>query len=501
MQHALTRTLTLGSLLSFALVACSGDSGNEDDTSGASASITVSTSITASGATEATGTSVTATGSGSTSTTGPEKFDLGDDTIPGCSGDGACNLLDILFVIDNSGTMGEEQGNLAANFPLLVERLGELKDSKGKLISADINMMVTTTDMGHPACAVFQKEDYTPAKGGPINTPCTSRLERFTSLDGKKSIPDVCTSACPAPVAPDGPYIHYKVNGASNVAGDDIAGALSCIGLQGIDGCGYEAQLESMMQALNPGADWNKGASPFLRDGAVLAIVMVTDEADCSVLAPAGYDYFDDGNADNPTFNQYWSTDPKDSKRKVTSAVCWNGGVNCVDGDNDGVYENCTSSDKGVLHPSTDRYIKFLRDVLIVDQSKEVIMLGILGIPLVTAHNEKPPYEPIAGGVKDLVYRQWKDGAYPGGDILPGDTGTAASKQFEFGIGPGCTGQDGQGNFTGQAIPPVRIKEVCESLNSQDRIRCCMESICDDDFSPAIECLSGLLQETFAPTG
>ena len=119
-----------------------------------------------------------------------------------------------------------------------------------------------------------------------------------------------------------------------------------------------------------------------------------------------------------------------------------------------------------------------------------------LGIPEVTAHNPEPPYEPIEGGVKDLIYRQWNDA-----DILPGDGGTAASKQFEFGIGPGCTGKDGQGNYTGQAIPPLRIKEVCESLNDGDKIRCCMESICDDDFSPAIECLSGLLQETFAPQG
>ncbi|MEZ4451211.1 MAG: VWA domain-containing protein [Nannocystaceae bacterium] len=498
MRQTLTRSLPLGLLVSFALAACSGDSGNEDDSTSASASVTVTASITATGTTTMGTTSVTG---GSTSSTTAEKFDLGDDTIPGCSGDGACNLLDILFVIDNSGSMGEEQSNLAANFPLLVERLGELKDSKGKLISADINMMVTTSDMGHPACAPFNKPDYSAAKGAPQNIPCSSQLDRFTSLDGKKSIPEVCTNACPNGVAPMGPYIHYKVNGASNVAGDDISGALSCIGLQGIDGCGYEAQLESMMQALNPSAEWNKGASPFLRDGAVLAVVIVTDEADCSVLAPAGYDYFDDKNADNPGFNQYWATDPKDQKKKVTSSVCWNGGVNCIDGDNDGVYENCSSSDKGVLHPTTDRYIKFLRDVLLVSEKKEVLMLGILGIPIVTAHNDKPPYEPTAGGVKDLVYRQWKDGAYPAGDILPGDSGTAASKQFEFGIGPGCTGQDMQGNFTGQAIPPVRIKEVCESLNAQDRIRCCMESICDDDFSPAIECLSGLLQETFAPTG
>lgn len=69
------------------------------------------------------------------------------------------------------------------------------------------------------------------------------------------------------------------------------------------------------------------------------------------------------------------------------------------------------------------------------------------------------------------------------------------------GIGPGCTGEDGSGGFTGQAIPPVRIKEVCEALNTGDEIRCCMESVCDTDFSGALQCLAGLVAETFPPVG
>lgn len=477
-----------------------GDSGGAE-TEGA----TTSGGVTITGGITITGTSAAGSESDSTpttmSTTSP-KLDLSDDPeLPSCgSGDGKCNLLDLLFVIDNSGTMGEEQVNLAANFPLLIEQIAQIKDKKGNLINPDVNIMVTTTDMGHPGCTQFQKEDYVPAKGEPINTPCTDRLERFISLDKKKNIQSACTNACSG-VAPDGPFIRYKVNGTTNVPGDDVAGALSCIGLQGIDGCGYEGQLESMMQALNPDKAWNQGSFPFVREGAVLAIVMVTDEADCSVLAPAGYDYFDKGKAEDPTFSQYWNVDPAEGgKKEVTSAVCWNGGVNCVDADNDGIYESCTSADKGVLHSTTQRYVKYLRDVLIKQEDKEVIMLGILGVPEVTAHNEQPPYEPTAGGVHSLVYRRWKDGPYPGGDILPGDKG-AAYKEFEFGVGPGCTGTDGQGNFTGQAIPPVRIKEVCESLNEGDKIRCCIESICDDDFSNAIRCLSGLLEESFGPIG
>ena len=54
---------------------------------------------------------------------GEEVFDtLPDDDTPGgdgCATDGSCDKIDLLFIIDNSGTMGEEQINLAANFPAL----------------------------------------------------------------------------------------------------------------------------------------------------------------------------------------------------------------------------------------------------------------------------------------------------------------------------------------------------------------------------------------------
>jgi hypothetical protein len=74
-------------------------------------------------------------------------------------------------------------------------------------------------------------------------------------------------------------------------------------------------------------------------------------------------------------------------------------------------------------------------------------------------------------------------------------------KEFQFGIGPGCTGENGMGGFTGQAIPPVRVKEVCEALNEDDKIRCCIESVCDTDFSGAIGCLAGIIQTVFVPIG
>ena len=436
-------------------------------------------------------------------------LDLEETTGPGSgcgTGDGECNQVDLLFVIDNSGTMGEEQVNLSANFPLLIDRLQQLTNDEGELLHPDVNIMVTTTDLGHPTCTDFEPDGYEPKRGAPQDVACINRLDDFTGLEdvNPPMFPEACENGCPLPVEPADPFIHFEgIDGAiTNVPENDVKGALSCIGPQGINGCGFEAPLEAMMQAINPTAEWNQGATPFLRDGAILAIAIITDESDCSVRAPEGYAYFTDES--DPELSQYWEVNPQTGNIGLipTSAVCINAGVDCGVPDANGVYADCMSADNGVLH-SIDRYLGYLKDELIEEENKEVIMLGVLGVPVVTANADEPPFEPIAGGVDDLVYRQWRDGAYPAGDILPGDTQSAADKEYLFGIGPGCTGEDGQGGFTGQATPPIRIKEVCEALNDEenDRIRCCIESVCDTDFSDAMACLTGIIQEVVAPIG
>lgn len=435
-----------------------------------------------------------------------QRLDTPPDTDgPGCNADLECaSKVDLLFVIDNSGTMGEEQLNLARNFGYLVERL-ETLEVGGRPRPLDVNMMVTTSDFGNPACDAFREGG--PEKGAPVDTPCTDRLDRFRfeALDPPLFKEDVCTQACTTGAHPQDAFINFHTGtDATNVVGGDAAEALTCIGPQGVDGCGYEAPLESMLQALNEGACWNRpdptGCEmydrPFLRPDALLAIVIVTDEADCSVK---DYGIMNDGT---------WFEPNPNGTPRATSAVCWNAGVECDPPDGSGSYPNCRSRTDDLLQP-TSRYIDYLVGHLRDNRSKEVVMLGILGVPPVTAHADTPPFQPTAGGVFDLEYRDWRDGIHPDGDILPDDAAAgmdASSKQHEFGIGPGCTGEDPMGGFTGQAIPPVRIKEVCEGLNFTDgdgdeQVRCCIESICDTDFSAAINCLTGIIADVIPPPG
>jgi hypothetical protein len=206
----------------------------------------------------------------------------------------------------------------------------------------------------------------------------------------------------------------------------------------------------------------------------------------------------------------YQEVNPDNANNQASSAICWNAGVSCTGPDANGVYTNCTSINDQKLQP-IERYTQYLVDDLRENQQKEVIMLGILGVPLVTQYNPVAPFNPIAGGELDLVYRDWVDGTYPAGDILPleaADGVTAADKQFDFGIGPGCTGvPDIMGVSTGQATPNTRVMEVCHALDytddltGEEKIRCCITSICDSDFSPAIDCLTGIIGEAIVQPG
>jgi hypothetical protein len=445
----------------------------------------------------------------------------------GPCGDDTCGAtIDLLFVIDNSGSMGGHQLNLASNFPLLIDRLYNLEDSEGFPVTVDFNIMVTTTDVGHPLCTVWQKPDYTPARGAPISDGCNARINRFTGLnpDNPVVIEEACTQNCPVDVVPSDPFIHFS-GLSSNVPNDDPAAALSCLGPQGIDGCGYEAPLEAMLQALNPEACWNDPSQEhcqndpqwaglqrgFLRPNATLGIAILTDETDCSVQAPHGFSYFTDDET-------YWETNPEYGIEQSTAAVCRNAGVVCSGPDANGLYSNCSSNEAGDVLQPVSRYIDYLTWMK-EELGKEVVMLGIVGVPEVTEYSDTVPYHPIAGGVHDLVYRQWIEDIWPDGDILPEKWDLGVRRDhlvFDNGQQAwGCVNPDGftgahdpgqTGPSMGEALPPVRIKEVCESLdyvdaNGQEQIRCCLESICSPDFSAAINCLTGVIQTTIPPAG
>ena len=279
------------------------------------------------GTAEGSGGSSPVTSTSSSGPTTPPPDDSGDDPIldfgPGpCSDPLACvPAVDILFVVDNSRSMAEEQRTLARIAPTLVRGLLEPFTGFGEPI--DTQVMVTTTDVGNPLCTPFQPPGYQPALGRPTTTSCIDRLDDFVDLTGTITAPEACLDVCSGSMAPPAGILAFGPDGtnvdgpAVDVDGDGEldppeAHVLACMIPQGINGCGFESPLQAMRLALDPGAPHNQGAQPFLRPHAALFVVLVTDEVDCSV---ADFSIMEDPS--------YYEVDPDSGVPAPSSAICW----------------------------------------------------------------------------------------------------------------------------------------------------------------------------------
>lgn len=139
----------------------------------------------------------------------------------------ASKSVDILFVIDNSGSMAEEQEKVQRNFEAFIN----------ELVNKDINdyqIGVVTTDMSDPS--------------------------QQGRLQGNPKI----------------------VNGRT-MSKDNVVQAFKRNIVVGTTGTSYEKALDAMRMALSPQMlDKGKPNEGFLRPGAALAVIFVGDEDDCS---------------------------------------------------------------------------------------------------------------------------------------------------------------------------------------------------------------------------
>jgi hypothetical protein len=174
--------------------------------------------------------------------------------------------VDILFVIDDSGSMSEEQAALITSFPRFIEILGGIV---GDL--PNVHIGVVSTDVG---------------VGGYVQGGCTGAGD-----DGRlQNTPRVVGCAPPA-----GAFLEDvgREDGSRqrNYTGE-LKDAFSCIAQLGTTGCGFEQPLESMRRALDGSDPFNAG---FLRPSAYLAVIFLTDEDDCSASDPSLFDPYATG--------------------------------------------------------------------------------------------------------------------------------------------------------------------------------------------------------------
>jgi hypothetical protein len=222
--------------------------------------------------------------------------------------------LDILFVVDDSSSMEPLQDKLTANFPAFMKVLEALP-------LPNVHIAVASSDLG---AGRFQSTQVPGCIHG--------------GDQGKFQFAP--RGACAKAHLNDGQTFLSNINGLANYTGD-IADAFGCIAALGQNGCGMEHPFGSMLRAL--GADGH-GAPPentgFLRPNAWLAVVIITNEDDCS--APFESSVFDPA-------SQYVS----DPLGPLTSYRCNYVGHRCdgkkVPLTSGGTFTSCVSAEDGVL--------------------------------------------------------------------------------------------------------------------------------------------------------
>lgn len=172
-----------------------------------------------------------------------------DGTFTQRFGDGIGRKIDILFVIDSSASMEEEQRGLGKAFPGFMQGLETIPALSWRI-------GVTTTDLGSFGYSLATCEGS--GDGG--------RLRKGHASCG----------------APSETFLWRDKNG-TNAPGGDVERAFSCMADVGTDGCSFEMPMRSARETLTA----ELGAGGFLRPDAALAVVIVTDEDDCSVVDPS----------------------------------------------------------------------------------------------------------------------------------------------------------------------------------------------------------------------
>lgn len=356
--------------------------------------------------------------------------------------------VDVLILVDNSFSMEDEQNLLAQNFPDLIRSLLQPVDAVNNITKApppdgradhvavkDIHIGVVSSDMG---------------TGNQIVPNCPDIVDGDDGILQHRPNPMVpeCDAAYPE-------YLKYiteeppPVREPDEPATEEIEGLahdFGCIATLGVEGCGFEQQLEAVLKALtfhslNPpeGSGENTG---FLRPDTILAVLFVTDEEDCSV------DY----------------TNPDNLRIFDTTLSATMGPMNL----------------RCMLHPemvfSIDRYVAEFTKLR--EDPKDFVMGMIVGVP---------PYEDA---------RECNGFGIDLGGCLDNDLMKAEEDPDNPGyMRKSCTSGDPMKG----AYPPRRFVELAQKFTDQDPDvlgrNVYVHSICTEDYTPAIVAITNKIHE------
>ncbi|GAB4202357.1 MAG: hypothetical protein OHK0013_15520 [Sandaracinaceae bacterium] len=347
-----------------------------------------------------------------------------------CEGADCCDAangeLDLLLMVDSSGSMAEEQALLREQLPRLVRVLAS-GDRDGDGVQdfpalSSVQIGVITPDLGSgsdasvPTCAPGWGED---------------GLLRTRARSGDPACDGI----------PMNGILRYEESDPAPL--DSFVTHAGCLADVGTDGCGFEQPLEAMLLALSPSAPtdytaagWSPPIFPdgrtghgdgahagFVRSGSMLAIVHVTDEDDLSALDTGVFDPSDPRFVETPlNLRGYLQSDPA----------------------------------MGIVHP-VSRYVDGLAGLRA--QSADLIFGLVAGVP--SGVIEDPASVDYAALLGHAAMRPVVNAA-----------GT--------GLEPSCA------SINGVAFPPTRLVETASELDARGA-GTVVASICDPSFDALLD--------------
>lgn len=258
----------------------------------------------------------------------------------------AIDAVDLLFVIDDSSSMGNEQLALSSELPRLFSALrsGDRDgDGVGDMPPVrSLQVGVVSTDMGVggfavPTCGERFGDDGVLLTRGNVERPgCAANYPHFFDFSPATSV-------------------------------DQFAAEVTCVAAMGTAGCGFEQQLEATLKAVTPSTGlvrFENGTvghadgqnAGFLRPDSVLLIVILTEEEDCSAANPSIFDPADTSFGGN------------------LSTRCFEYGA----------------PELGFVHP-IERYVDGL--LATRPDATRLVVSGIVGIPVATSPSPGAPPE------------------------------------------------------------------------------------------------------------
>ncbi len=210
--------------------------------------------------------------SGNDSASSGAKFDVVDGNEHASGGDGedeeGCEMVDFLFVVDNSGSMGARQTNLINSFGPFIDTIYD------RLPAQDFRIMAVDSDAGHDievTCEPCDPDSFWCGDWCTVKSTLDVTCE--TTLGAGEVAPYNSEASNTICGVPDG-----KRYLTSTLTQTDIKDKFACIAKTGTLGSGAELPMTAMAEAVTtqdqPGG-CNEG---FVRDDAVLVVTIISDD-------------------------------------------------------------------------------------------------------------------------------------------------------------------------------------------------------------------------------